>query len=110
MQNGEFWEMTPSMDGAKENGFGFWPGPVKTDFMGAKVNGIRFDRRRFVRTSLTTQTEFGAKLTDAFRLVTGKNLPPSFAEWMMGWTIGWTELAPLEMDKFQQWLHSHGKC
>ncbi len=28
----------------------------------------------------------------------------SLREWMMGWPIGWTELQPLEMDRFQQWL------
>ena len=29
-------------------------------------------------------------------------------EHLMGWPIGWTDLRQLEMDKFQQWLHSHG--
>lgn len=33
---------------------------------------------------------------------------PEEWEWMMGWPIGWTDLQPLEMDKFQQWLHAHG--
>lgn len=32
----------------------------------------------------------------------------SFREWMMGWPIGWTELRPLAMGKFQEWLHWHG--
>lgn len=31
-------------------------------------------------------------------------------EHLMGWPIGWTNLRQLEMDKFQQWLHSHGNC
>ena len=34
---------------------------------------------------------------------------PSFAEAMMGWPIGWTELAPLAMDRFQRWLELHGR-
>ena len=30
-------------------------------------------------------------------------------EWMMGWPIGWsTESEPLAMDRFRQWLRSHG--
>jgi len=29
-------------------------------------------------------------------------------EWMMGFPIGWTALEPLETDKFQRWLRSHG--
>ena len=36
-------------------------------------------------------------------------LNPPWVEWLMGWPIGWTDLKPLAMDKFQQWLRSHGK-
>lgn len=36
-------------------------------------------------------------------------LNPDWVEWLMGWPIGWTDLKPLGMDKFQQWLRSHGK-
>jgi hypothetical protein len=44
----------------------------------------------------------------------GKNallgtLNPMWVEWLMGWPIGWTALEPLAMDKFQAWLHAHGK-
>jgi len=35
---------------------------------------------------------------------------PINAEWMMGWPIGWTDLSPLAMDRFQQWRREHGKC
>jgi hypothetical protein len=35
-------------------------------------------------------------------------LNPDWVEWLMGWPIGWTNLKPLETDKFQQWLDSHG--
>lgn len=59
--------------------------------------------------------EFKAK---ADRHSRGKTLPwvlggllsPEFAEWMMGWPIGWTELKPLEMDKFQEWRQQHSIC
>jgi hypothetical protein len=34
---------------------------------------------------------------------------PEFAEWLMGWPIGWTDLKPLETAKFRQWLHSHSE-
>lgn len=36
-------------------------------------------------------------------------LVPDLWEWAMGWPLMWTELKPLETDKFQQWLNSHGK-
>ena len=33
---------------------------------------------------------------------------PTWVEWLMGWPIGWTDLKPLETDKFQQWCEKHG--
>jgi len=33
----------------------------------------------------------------------GGSLNPTWVEWLMGWPLGWTDLKPLEMDKFQQW-------
>jgi hypothetical protein len=35
-------------------------------------------------------------------------LNPMWVEWLMGWPLGWTDLKPLEMGKFQQWLEQHG--
>jgi hypothetical protein len=37
-----------------------------------------------------------------------KFLNPMWVEWLMGWPLGWTDLKPLETDKFRQWLNSHG--
>jgi hypothetical protein len=37
-------------------------------------------------------------------------LNPTWVEWLMGWPLGWTDLKPLEMDKFQQWQQQHGDC
>lgn len=34
---------------------------------------------------------------------------PGLWEEIMDWPIGWTDLAPLATDKFQQWLSSHGE-
>jgi hypothetical protein len=41
--------------------------------------------------------------------VTGGSLNPTWVEWLMGWPLAWTDLKQLEMDRFQQWQHSHGK-
>jgi DNA (cytosine-5)-methyltransferase 1 len=38
----------------------------------------------------------------------GGALNPTWVEWLMGWPLGWTDLKPLEMDKYQQWLQQHG--
>ena len=35
-------------------------------------------------------------------------LNPPWIEWLMGWPIGWTDIAPLATAKFQQWLEQHG--
>lgn len=42
--------------------------------------------------------------------VIGGKLNPEFVEWMMGWPIGWTELKPLAMDRFQEWQRQHSPC
>lgn len=34
-------------------------------------------------------------------------LNPNWVEWLMGWPIGWTDLKPLEMDRFQSWRKAH---
>ena len=53
----------------------------------------------------------GAKMSEGLR--TCKSDPiylnPSFAELVMMWPVGWTELKPLATDKFREWLNSHGK-
>ena len=38
----------------------------------------------------------------------GGSLNPTWVEWLMGWHLGWTDLKPLAMDKFQAWQRSHG--
>lgn len=41
----------------------------------------------------------------------GGPLNPVWCEWFMGWPEGWTELKPLETDKFRQWRQLHsGFC
>lgn len=37
----------------------------------------------------------------------GGRLNPPWVEWLMGWPIGWTDCAPLAMDKFQSWRQQH---
>ena len=39
----------------------------------------------------------------------GGQLNPMWVEWLMGWPLGWTDLKPLEMDKYHKWLEQHGK-
>ena len=39
----------------------------------------------------------------------GGQLNPDWVEWLMGWPIGWTDLKPLAMGRFQLWLQQHGE-
>ena len=39
----------------------------------------------------------------------GGKLNPMWVEWLMGWTLGWTDLKPLEMDKFHFVQQRHGE-
>ncbi len=43
-------------------------------------------------------------------LCPGGALNPEWAEWYMGFPIGWTALRPLGMRRFRQWLERHGGC
>ena len=109
MQDGVLWEQTQLVRPTEGNDFGWLPTPVASDYMTGKLNGIEFRNKRFIRTSLTSGTEFGAKLADAFRLMTTKALPANFSEWMMGFPIGWTDLKLAEMPKSQSVQHLHGE-
>ncbi len=42
--------------------------------------------------------------------VSGLNVSPSYCEFLMIWPMGWTDLKPLEMAKFQEWQQQHGHC
>ena len=109
MQDGVLWEQTMLAHPIEGNDFGWWPTPVASDYMTGQTNGITYTGKRFVRTSHKTGTEFGAKLTSAYRLMTGNHLPANFSEWMMGWPQDWTELKPVGMDKFQKWQQQRGE-
>lgn len=109
MRDGVLWEQISLAHPIEGNDFGWWPTPVATDYMTGQTNGITYTGKRFVRTSQKTGTEFGAKLTSAYRLMTGNHLPANFSEWMMGWPQDWTELKPVGTDKYQKWQQLHGK-
>jgi len=36
------------------------------------------------------------------------SINPSLYEWLMGWPLEWTDLKPLETDKFRKWQQLHG--
>lgn len=39
--------------------------------------------------------------------MSGLNVNPNYAEWLMMWPLGWTDLKQLEMDRFLEWQQQH---
>jgi hypothetical protein len=67
-----------------------WPTPVTRDYKdtGTKESMMRaLSKRDSPGLALLVGAETGGKLN------------PTWVEWLMGWTLGWTDLKPLEMDK-----------
>jgi hypothetical protein len=94
MRAGECWELPTQERPIGESEFGFWPTPSGVKGAGHCVGAI---------------SEWGGS-SNIFRGTSDRNLRcPDFEEWMMGWPESWTALTPLGTDKFQAWLHSHGR-
>ena len=98
---------TPISQDAKHSGYA-QSGPGKADKLSYAV----------VRDLWPTPTAHNAKETNApsesqrntptLAAQAGGTLNPTWVEWLMGWPLGWTDLKPLEMDKYQQWQQQHG--
>lgn len=63
----------------------------------------------------TTQTPAIARRIDAGKQVMlsmcmNGPLNPTWVEWLMGWPLGWTDLKPLETDKFRNVQQQLGEC
>jgi hypothetical protein len=67
------------------------------------------DRGNMSNPSIQRRAEKGKQLNlSMVAHPTSGQLNPTWVEWLMGWPLGWTDLKPLEMDKFQQWRQQHG--
>jgi hypothetical protein len=89
-----------------------------------KSDACSFPRRTWVQTTFGSGTGFLHTPTHTanyaspsmqkwpncreFVRVFGKPTPENH-EWLMGWPIGFTDLKPLETDKFQRWLRLHSE-
>jgi hypothetical protein len=112
MRDGECWDMTNSAVNIAENEFGLLPTPTKELFSHwssakSKIsnNGVRKSGVKIGSILWWEMTEQHLRLGG---LEEKKMIPdPSCGEIVMGWPMGWTELQPLEMDRFQQWQQQH---
>jgi hypothetical protein len=71
-----------------------WPTPTARDWRSGKASQATLDRNSRPLNEAVQQSDGGA-------------LNPTWVEWLMGWPLGWTDCAPLETDRFQQWRQSH---
>lgn len=119
---------------AKE--YGSWPTPTKREWKGANApaglirkdgktrmdqlpNAVQYHTGTKTRqnwptprcqmTRTTKEDRNKSNLEEKVGQTKTNHLNPSWVEWLMGWPTGWTDLRPLGMDKFQRWLHLHGK-
>lgn len=118
----------------KEKDCGFWPTATTNDATGSQYAYGRNKKKILKLTGAvkfwpTSRAHHGAgtqskeckskKPTESFlgqiqyggiQTQQKGQLNPDWVEWLMGWPIEWTDLKPLAMGRFQQWLSLHGKC
>jgi hypothetical protein len=130
MRDGECWEQQTLEQTIKGTEFGLlehWPTPRSCSAMAATItpesawNANRNPNLETIvgRRLWPTPTAHNAKETNApsesrrntpsLAAQAGGQLNPTWVEWLMGWPLGWTDLKPLETDKFHQWQQQHGK-
>jgi hypothetical protein len=129
MRSGGLYPLPIAVRPISGKGYGLWPTPRSCSAMAATItpesawNQDRFPNLETVvgRRTWPTPTAHNAKETNApseamrneptLASRVGGHLNPTWVEWLMGWPLGWTDLKPLEMDKFQSWLRAHlGGC
>jgi DNA (cytosine-5)-methyltransferase 1 len=80
-----------------------WPTPVKSDSQARRPSkGWKGDSDL---PSVVWQVDGGIENPEK----PPAQLNADWVEWLMGWPLGWTDLKPLEMDKYHSWLQQHGK-
>ena len=95
-RDGLLWEQPTLALRIKETEFGLLPTPKAQDSRHASSRHLGNDKH------------WESNLGEVFVAATNsKKMPPNFCEAMMGWPLEWTDLKPLEMDKFQQWQQQH---
>ena len=136
MRDGECWEQQMSAHRTSETESGLWPTPCATDYKGSGKTGELRDRLDYAvergatkskvykfptpnasdhiqrKTSASWAAQGRVNYVLSNPEITGVNggkLNPTWVEWLMGWPLGWTDLKPLEMDKFQKWQEQHGR-
>jgi hypothetical protein len=86
-----------------ESESGFWQTPTTRDGKGQSGLGNRTKRGKNGRLHVANLCD---QIVDCGRPDLVRSIPFRYS--LMGWPHGWTDCAPLGMDKFQQWRQQHG--
>ena len=105
MHDGECFPLTRQGPRTNANESGLWPTPTKQDSWSCLDNAIWHGAAPYVN-GVKRNTDLRHYLLHLGREDLAKS--PTFREWLMGWPISWTDLAPLATDKFLQWFDLHG--
>ena len=82
--------------------FQMWPTPVCQDSRHATTRHLDPNNQYW-------KSNLGEVVMSTEQTGIPGRLNPTWVEWLMGWPLGWTDLTPLEMDKFQEWQQQHGE-
>lgn len=100
MLNGECFQLPESEPRIKESAFSLLPTIAASEYKGTST-------KRY----LGSPHFKSGKMVEGLRV--GPNCPtylsPLFADWVMDFPSGWTDLKPLAMHNYQKWLERHGK-
>jgi hypothetical protein len=100
MRNGECWEQRTLEQSIRGTESGLLPTPCARDGKGARSLEAQKKANRGATNSLP----------DYLRILQNWQYPPvAVVEYMMGWPLAWTDLKPLEMDKFHCVQQQHGE-
>jgi hypothetical protein len=114
MHNGECWDMTDSVVNTGENEYGLLATPTKEIFSHWSSAKAKITNGGVRKSGVKVGSILWWDMTEQHLRLGGleeKMIPdPLCGEVVMEWPMGWTELQPLEMDKFLEWQQQHGVC
>jgi hypothetical protein len=121
MQNGACWERQTLGLNTTEREFGLLPDNDKffhtptTGSSGGSNSRKAMQKRGVIWPTPTTGTGGGNAGGSGVRRTAKENgtyvpssINPNLQEWLMGWPQDWTEIKPLETDKYRKWRQLHG--
>ena len=104
MLNGECLELPTLAATSRDTAYGLWPTLKASDGDQYSKNLDYFKRRAKVAPDLPVIVGLTTPPTGSGHY---GRINPEFAEWLMGWPAGWTELEPQATGKTQEWQQQH---